>query len=207
MEKSKTQVVYQVSVRYDDGTWTTLRQASPMGLHVGDRVVVTDRGIELLQRCTRDGGTTMNRAIGVKRKTRIAGTASALVFASLLAMSAAAQTYSVSSARPATIESIREVVQQNSNPSGLGLIAGGLVGGGLGSLIGSGTGRTVATIVGAVGGGYVGHNLEKSKTHVIYEIAVRYDDRTWGTIKQSGAPQFKVGDRVLVTDQGLEPLP
>jgi outer membrane lipoprotein SlyB len=119
---------------------------------------------------------------------------------------ASAQSYSVSSARPATIESIRQVVEHKNAPSGLGLIAGGLIGGGLGSLIGGGSGRTAATIIGAVGGGYVGHNLEKSETQVVYEISVKYDNGTWGTIRQTSSPPFRIGDRVLVTDRGLEPL-
>lgn len=65
-------------------------------------------------------------------------------------------------ARTGTVESVREVVEQK-DPSGLGLIAGGLIGGGLGSLVGGGTGRTVATVVGALGGGYVGNQLEKGR--------------------------------------------
>jgi outer membrane lipoprotein SlyB len=117
-----------------------------------------------------------------------------------------AQGYSVSAARPATVESIREVVQQKSNSSPLGMIAGGLIGGGIGSLFGAGNGRTAATIVGALGGGYIGNNLEKSQTQMIYEIAVKYDDGTWGTIRQSSSPPFRIGDRVLVTDRGLELL-
>jgi outer membrane lipoprotein SlyB len=119
---------------------------------------------------------------------------------------ALAQGYSVSAARPATVESIREIVQQKSNSSPLGMIAGGLIGGGIGSLFGAGRGRTAATIVGALGGGYIGHNLEKSQTEMIYEIAVKYDDGTWGTIRQSSSPPFRIGDRVLVTDRGLELL-
>ena len=119
---------------------------------------------------------------------------------------ALAQGYSVSSARPATVESIREVVQQKSNSSPLGMIAGGLIGGGIGSLFGAGSGRTAATIVGALGGGYIGHNLEKSQTQMVYEIAVKYDDGTWGTIRQSSSPPFHIGDRVLVTDRGVELL-
>ena len=43
-------------------------------------------------------------------------------------------------ARVGTVESVREVVEQK-HPSGAGLIVGGLIGGGLGSLVGSGTGR------------------------------------------------------------------
>jgi outer membrane lipoprotein SlyB len=117
-----------------------------------------------------------------------------------------AQAYSVSPARSATVESIREVVQQKSNSSPLGMIAGGLIGGGIGSLFGGGNGRTAATIVGALGGGYIGHNLEKSQTQMVYEIAVKYDDGTWGTIRQSSSPPFRIGDRVLVTDRGVELL-
>jgi len=62
----------------------------------------------------------------------------------------------------------------------------------------------VATVVGAVGGGYVGNQLEKSKTQVIYQIGIRYDDGTWATIRQSAPAGLKVGDRVRVTDNGLE---
>ena len=124
----------------------------------------------------------------------------------LPASTALAQSYSVSSARPATIESIRQVVEHKNKPTGLGMIAGGLIGGGLGSLIGGGSGRTAATILGAVGGGYVGHNLEQSETQVVYEISVKYDNGTWGTVRQTSSPPFRIGDRVLVTDRGLELL-
>lgn len=119
---------------------------------------------------------------------------------------AQAQGYSVSSARPATIESIRQVVEHKDNPGPLGMIAGGLIGGGLGSLVGGGNGRTAATIIGALGGGYIGNNIQKSQTHVVYEISVKYDNGTWGTIRQTSSPPFRIGDRVLVTDQGLELL-
>lgn len=129
-----------------------------------------------------------------------------LLFA-LPAGSALAQAYQVSSARSATIESIRETVQQGKSSSGLGMIGGALIGGGLGSLVGGGNGRTAATVVGALGGAYVGNNVEKSRsTETVWEIGVRYDNGSWGTIKQSATPPFRVGDRVLVTDSGLEYL-
>jgi outer membrane lipoprotein SlyB len=117
-----------------------------------------------------------------------------------------AQNYNVSTARPATIESIRQVVEKKNSSSPLGMIAGGLIGGGLGSLVGGGNGRTAATIIGALGGGYLGNNIEKSQTQVVYEIGVKYDNGTWGTIRQTASPPFRIGDRVLVTDQGLEYL-
>jgi outer membrane lipoprotein SlyB len=106
-------------------------------------------------------------------------------------------------ARIGTVESVNEVVE-TKNPSGAGLIVGGLVGGGLGSLVGSGTGRTVATVVGAAGGAYAGHQIEKGQNQVVYQIGVRYDDGTWATIRQASPTGLRIGDRVRVTDRGLE---
>ena len=108
-------------------------------------------------------------------------------------------------ARVGTVESVREIVEQK-DPSGAGLIVGGLVGGGLGSLIGSGTGRTVATVVGAAGGAYAGHKIEGSQSQVVYQIGVKYDDGTWATIRQAAPTGLRVGDRVRVTDSGIELL-
>ena len=108
-------------------------------------------------------------------------------------------------ARIGTVESITENVEQ-AQPSGAGLVLGGLAGGGLGSLVGGGTGRTVATVVGALGGAYVGNQVEKSKTQVVYTIGVRYEDGTWATVRQSANTGLKIGDRVRVTDSGLELL-
>ena len=108
-------------------------------------------------------------------------------------------------ARVGTVESVREVVEQK-NPSGAGLIVGGLVGGGLGSLVGAGTGRTVATVVGALGGAYAGNRIEGSQAQVVYQIGVKYDDGSWATIRQAAPTGLRIGDRVRVTDQGVELL-
>jgi outer membrane lipoprotein SlyB len=108
-------------------------------------------------------------------------------------------------ARIGTVESVREVVEQK-DPSGAGLIVGGLVGGGLGSLVGSGTGRTVATVVGALGGAYAGNRIEKSQSQVVYQIGVKYDDGSWATIRQAAPTGLRIGDRVRVTDSGVELL-
>jgi outer membrane lipoprotein SlyB len=108
-------------------------------------------------------------------------------------------------ARTGTVESVREIVEQK-DPSGLGMVAGGLIGGGLGSLVGGGTGRTVATVVGALGGGYVGNQLEKGQTQVSYQIGVKYDDGSWVTIRQNSPTGLHIGDRVVVTDNGIQLL-
>jgi outer membrane lipoprotein SlyB len=108
-------------------------------------------------------------------------------------------------ARVGTVESVREVVEPKE-PGAAGLIIGGLIGGGLGSLVGSGTGRTVATVVGAAGGAYAGHQVEKAQTQVTYQIGVKYDDGSWATIRQGAPTGLRVGDRVRVTDYGIELL-
>jgi outer membrane lipoprotein SlyB len=143
---------------------------------------------------------------------RLGATARTLAAVALVALTLAGcgpqPTYQVTQAPPVrtgTIESISENVEQ-AQPSGAGLILGGLAGGGLGSLVGGGTGKTVATVVGALGGAYVGNQVEKSKTQVIYQISVRYDDGTWATIRQSANTGLRVGDKVRVTDNGIELL-
>ena len=116
------------------------------------------------------------------------------------------QVYHQPVARSGTVESIRQVDAQKYAP-GAGAITGGLIGGGLGSLIGGGSGKTAAIIVGAIGGGIVGNEMQKSQTQLIWEIGIRYDDGGYGTITQSQSPGLRIGDRVRVTDTGLELLP
>jgi outer membrane lipoprotein SlyB len=108
-------------------------------------------------------------------------------------------------ARVGTVESINQVVEEKT-PSGAGLVVGGLVGAGLGSLIGSGTGRTVATVVGAAGGAYAGNQVEKKQGQMVWQIGVRYDDGSWATIRQAQPTNLRIGDRVRVTDTGVELL-
>jgi len=107
--------------------------------------------------------------------------------------------------RVGTVESVRVVVEPKE-PGAAGLIIGGLIGGGLGSLVGGGTGRTVATVVGAAGGAYAGHQVEKAQTQVTYQIGVKYDDGSWATIRQAAPTTLHIGDRVRVTDSGVELL-
>ncbi|MET0207443.1 MAG: glycine zipper 2TM domain-containing protein [Burkholderiaceae bacterium] len=42
-------LVWNIGVRYDDGTWANVQQTSAPGLRIGDRVRVTSTGIELLR--------------------------------------------------------------------------------------------------------------------------------------------------------------
>ena len=116
------------------------------------------------------------------------------------------QVYNQPVARTGTVESIHQIDKQKY-ASGAGAVVGGLVGLGLGSLIGGGSGRTAAMIVGAGGGALLGNEMQKKETELIWEIGVRYDDGSYGTITQTQAPGLRIGDRVRVTDTGLELLP
>ena len=54
---------------------------------------------------------------------------------------------------------------------------GAVLGGVLGNQIGKGSGRTAATVLGAVGGGYVGHKVEeRTRTTTVYQMRVRMQD-------------------------------
>ncbi|MHB1592366.1 MAG: glycine zipper 2TM domain-containing protein, partial [Sulfuricella sp.] len=88
-------------------------------------------------------------------------------------------------------------VEQAGEGSGLGVIAGGVVGGLLGHQVGGGTGKDLATIAGAIGGGYAGQQIEKRvKTTKHYEITVRMDDGSHRTMVQETEPAFGIGEQV-----------
>ncbi len=94
------------------------------------------------------------------------------------------------------IESV-QAVQQKGQGTGLGAVAGGVLGGVLGNQVGGGNGRKVATVIGAVGGGFAGHEVEKrARSETSYSVKVRMDDGSIRTVTQSTAPT--VGQRVTV---------
>ncbi len=74
------------------------------------------------------------------------------------------------------VESV-QAIEQAAPATGLGAVAGGVLGGVLGNQIGKGSGRTAATVLGAVGGGYVGHKVEeRARSTTVYQMRVRMQD-------------------------------
>lgn len=98
------------------------------------------------------------------------------------------------------VHSIELVRQENSGIAGssvgLGTIAGAVIGGVVGNQVGAGRGRTVATVAGAAGGAYVGHELENRQKTDAYQITVRMDDGSYQALMQNTNSGFRVGDRV-----------
>lgn len=95
-------------------------------------------------------------------------------------------------------------VQHTPQTSGVGIAGGAVVGGLLGNQIGGGTGRTLATIAGAVGGGYAGNEVEKNvRTSTSYVVDVRMENGKSRSFPQSAA-NWRVGDQVRVINGRLE---
>lgn len=101
------------------------------------------------------------------------------------------------------IESI-ETVRHEAKPSGVGVVAGAVLGGVLGNHVGGGNGRALATVAGAVGGGYAGNEVEKrSRATTSYQVRVRMEDGSIRSFPYAHEPGWSVGERVRVIDGHL----
>lgn len=102
-----------------------------------------------------------------------------------------------------TVDSIR-VTEKAGEGSAVGVIACGVLGCLLGNQIGSGRGNTAATILGAAGGAYAGHQVEKNvKKTSQYEVNVRMEDGGLRTVTYDQEPGFRSGDKVRFIDGKL----
>jgi outer membrane lipoprotein SlyB len=76
-------------------------------------------------------------------------------------------------------------------------VAGGVLGAVVGNQIGHGSGRTAATILGAVGGGFAGNAIEgKVRKETVYQVGVRMEDGSHRMVEVARAPA--VGSHVTV---------
>jgi outer membrane lipoprotein SlyB len=87
--------------------------------------------------------------------------------------------------------------QREAAPSGVGAVAGAVLGGMVGNQFGGGDGKALATIAGALGGGWAGNTVEKKmKTETVYRVEVRMENGSLRTVEQ--AQPATVGARVTV---------
>jgi len=97
-----------------------------------------------------------------------------------------------------------DAVKLQGEGSGLGAVAGGVVGGLLGNQIGGGSGKKIATVAGAAGGAYAGHQAEKHlKSTVRYDVTVKMDDGSTQTFSYDAQPAFQAGSKVRVVNGTL----
>ena len=102
-----------------------------------------------------------------------------------------------------SVESVT-AVERSGKPDGVGIgtVAGGVLGAVLGNQVGHGNGRTVATILGAVGGGYAGNAIEgRVRKVTVYEVAVRMENGSRRVVEVAQPPS--VGSRVTVNGSTL----
>ena len=97
-----------------------------------------------------------------------------------------------------SIESVTPV-ERSTKPAGVGIgtVAGGVLGAVLGNQVGHGGGRTAATILGAVGGGFAGNAIEGHvRKETVYQVGVRMEDGSQRLVEVARPPS--VGSRVTV---------
>lgn len=96
-----------------------------------------------------------------------------------------------------------DLVRQGSTGIG-GAIVGGVVGGIIGHQVGGGQGNTAATVLGAAGGAYAGHEIEKRNQPQAdaYKFTIRMRDGSYQTVTQTSIDDIRVGDRVRI-DNGV----
>ena len=102
------------------------------------------------------------------------------------------------------VEHVREVRLEGTK-SGIGAVIGSAVGGIVGDEVGHGSGRQIATILGAAGGGAAGAAAEEAATRQKgLEITVELDNGRLIAVTQAADEPFNVGDRVRVlSGQGI----
>lgn len=102
-----------------------------------------------------------------------------------------------------TVESV-EPIQRETTPSGVGAIAGAVLGGLVGNQFGGGDGKAVATVIGAMGGGWAGNTVEKRmKKETAYRVEVRMEDGSVRTLEQN--TPLAVGALVTVDGNVIRP--
>src|SRR5690242_17522259 len=98
------------------------------------------------------------------------------------------------------VRDIRQVQLGNSNGAAVGTVIGAVVGGLLGHQVGKGNGKTAATVAGAVGGGFAGHAIGSRSGNGDYgwQVVVQLQNGQYATVTQRNPPQVQVGDYVMI---------
>jgi len=103
-----------------------------------------------------------------------------------------------------TVSSI-DVISASARTSGGGAVLGAVLGAVVGHQIGGGSGRDVATGLGAIGGAVIGNTVEarrKGDTEV-FRVGVRMDNGSIERFDYQRIDDLRVGDRVRLQDGQL----
>lgn len=110
------------------------------------------------------------------------------------------------SLRLGTITRIDAVSLENDGQLGVGAVLGAAAGGILGHQIGAGSGRDVATVLGAIGGAVAGNVIQKKYVTPKsgQSTTVRLDNGVTVVVTQETDPALKVGDKVRIDGAGQD---
>lgn len=96
-------------------------------------------------------------------------------------------------------------IEHEGSAGGAGAVAGGLLGALVGNQFGRGSGKDALTVLGAIGGGVAGNQIEKTMKKVTtYRVDLRMDDGRTAQLEVSHPAG--VGQRVRLQGRTLEPL-
>lgn len=124
----------------------------------------------------------------------------------------AAKPAQVAAAKPpcpdcGVVEAVREV-EVKGKGTGVGAVAGGVIGGVAGHQVGGGRGKTLMTVIGAVGGAIAGNELEKKqKTSKQWQVTVRLENGREQVVTLAQQPPWRAGDHVRLVNGTIEPAP
>lgn len=106
--------------------------------------------------------------------------------------------------RQGVVEQITATQIASNHHSGVGAVLGGLGGLGIGSLIGGGTGRDVAMVVGTIGGAVVGNDIQKKhdQPQPAQQVIVRLKNGVLVAVTQPVNPNLRTGQRVYIEGNG-----
>lgn len=106
--------------------------------------------------------------------------------------------------RQGVIEQITPTQINKEHHAGVGAVVGGVAGVGLGSLIGAGTGRDVAMVLGALGGAVAGNQMQKKYDQPVAgeQIVVRIANGVLVTVTQAGNSGMRKGQSVYIQGSG-----
>ena len=134
-----------------------------------------------------------------------------LVESLLVALAIGAASLSALAASPGEVEIRQGVVEQitatqiqSNHHTGIGAVVGGLGGLGIGSLIGRGTGRDVAMVVGTIGGALAGNEVQKKheQPQGAQQVIVSIKSGVLVSITQPVDARLRVGQRVYIEGNG-----
>jgi len=133
---------------------------------------------------------------------------SVLAFTLLLAVLAAplarAQQPGAIEIRQGVVEQITPTQITSNHHRGVGAVVGGLGGLGIGSLIGGGTGRDVAMVLGTIGGMFAGNEIQRRNDQPVpaQQVIVRLKSGVLVAVTQPVDPALRTGQKVYVEGNG-----